>query len=103
MLHGSVRLRRPCRVDLTICGESCKDPLERVSSQGSLQIPGVERARYALPEPLAVPLHDGGWLDEREGSVPTRPDAVQQDPEEPVTVLEPLNRSLPDCRCSTIS
>ena len=36
-----------------------------------------------------MPIHDGSWLDEDEGSVPNVPDAVQADPEEPVTVLEP--------------
>lgn len=40
-------------------------------------------------------LHDSGGLDEDEGSLPTRPDAAQPDPQEPVTALEPEPPGLP--------
>ena len=46
-------------------------------------------------EPLAVPLHHSGGLDEDEGSAPTWPAAAQPDPEEPVTIPEPRLSPLP--------
>ncbi len=46
-------------------------------------------------ETLAVPLHDGGRLDDDKGSVPTMPEAAQAHPDEPVTVPEQWPPGLP--------
>ena len=46
-------------------------------------------------EPVAVPVHDCGRLDQDEGPVPTGPATAQTDPEEPVTVPEPWPPRLP--------
>lgn len=77
-----MRLRRSGRVPR---------PLDRFSGIR----PWAGSSKAIGPKPVAVPLQDGGGLDEDEGSVPTRPDAAQPDPQGPSTVLEPEPPGLP--------
>ena len=89
--------RTPCRIRTPHVADQLPD--RRIDSRSTA-------LRPALPTPigaesLAMPVHNGGWLDEDECPAPARPHSPEPDPEESVTVPEAHAPGL--CRRITIS